>query len=263
MELWHWASGLASTALAEGGLSTGAALWLVAVVVLAGVVRGFTGFGTALVLLPLAAIVIRPVAALVLLTLLEIAGPLILLRRAWEQAERAVVGRLALGMLIGLVPGVLLMLKLPVEVFRWAVALVALAAVVLLGAGWRWTGPRGPRVQTGVGVSSGFLGGLTGLSGPPVVMFFLASPIPPHVVRANMILYLLALDLALLSALALKDTISSGLLVAAALLLPAFLAANAVGAWVFRAAPGSAAAYRPAALVLMAGAAIAGLPLWS
>jgi hypothetical protein len=36
-----------------------------------------------------------------------------------------------------------------------------------------------------------------------------------------------------------------------------------VGGWAFRAWPGAAAAYRPVALALMAGAALAGLPVWN
>lgn len=253
----------AGAALAEGGVGPGAAAWLVAVTALAGLVRGFTGFGTALVMLPLAAIVIRPVAALVLLVILELAGPLVLVRRAWAEAERAAVARMAAGMLAGLVPGLAILLVLPPEGFRWAVGAVALAAVGALASGWRWQGSRGPRVQAGVGAISGFLGGATGLSGPPVVLYQLASPVPAAVVRANLILYLLAVDAALLAGLGLSGALSGGHLVAAALLAPVFVAGNAAGGWAFRAWPGAAAAYRPAALALMAGAALAGLPVWN
>ena len=69
-------------------------------------------------------------------------------------------------------------------------------------------------------------------------------------------------DLALLVALGWQGVIGPGLLVASALMVPLFMAANGVGAWVFRAMPGSQAAYRPVALVLMALAALVGLPLW-
>lgn len=252
----------AGAALAEGGVGPGGALWLAAVVALAGFVRGFTGFGTALVMLPLAAIVIRPAAALALLVLLEIAGVVVLVRRAWAEAERAAVGVMALGMLAGIVPGVAILLALPAEGFRWAVGLVALASVAALASGWRWPGPRGPGAQATVGAVSGFLGGTTGLSGPPVVLWHLASPLPAAVVRANLILYLLAVDVALLAGLALGGALGAGHLVAALVLAPVFVAANWAGAVVFRRWPGAPAAYRPAALALMAGAALAGLPVW-
>jgi uncharacterized membrane protein YfcA len=256
---WLDAAGMA---LAAGGLGAGAAAWLAGGVALAGFVRGFTGFGTALVMLPLAAIVIRPAAALALLVLLEIAGIVVLARRAWAEAERRAVGIMALGMLAGIVPGVAILLALPVEGFRWAVGLVALASVAALAAGWRWPALRGPGAQVAVGAVSGFLGGATGLSGPPVVLWHLASPLPAAVVRANLILYLLAVDVALLAGLALGGALAAGHLVAAALLAPLFMAANGAGAALFRRWPGAPAAYRPAALALMAGAAVAGLPVW-
>ena len=259
MPAWLQAAG---AALAEGGLGAGALAWLVAVVALAGFVRGFTGFGTALVLLPLAAVVIRPAAALALLVLLEIAGVLLLAGRAWAEADRPAVGCLALGMLAGIGPGVAILLALPADGFRWAVGLVALASVAALASGWRWPGPRGPGAQAAVGAVSGFLGGATGLSGPPVVLWHLASPLPAAVVRANLILYLLAVDVALLAGLALGGALAAGYLVAAVLLAPPFMVANAAGAALFRRWPGAPAAYRPAALALMAGAALVGLPVW-
>ena len=253
---------MAGPALTPGGLTPGGWAFLTGAVALAGVVRGFTGFGTALVLLPLAAIVVQPVAALVMLTLLELAGPLVLVRRAWAEAERRAVGIMALGMLAGLLPGVALLMRLPAEAFRWLVVIVALAGVAAIASGWRWTGSRGPAVQAGVGVVSGFLGGVTGLSGPPVVVFNLASPLPAAVVRANLILYLLALDAALLAALAWNGALGLGLVVAALLFAPVFVLGNLAGAAFFRALPGEAAAYRPVALALIAAAALAGLPIW-
>ena len=66
-----------------------------------------------------------------------------------------------------------------------------------------------------------------------------------------------------LAGLGLSGALSGGHLVAAALLAPVFVAGNAVGGWAFRTWPGAAAAYRPAALALMAGAALAGLPVWN
>jgi len=248
--------------LGPGGLGAGSAVWLIAVTGLAGLVRGFSGFGTALVFLPLSALVLHPVAALVLLLLLDIGGPLVNLPRALAEGQPRQIALLSAGMILGLIPGVAILLILPPEAFRWGVSLVALAAAGLLASGWRWRGSRGPGVQAGVGALSGFLGGSTGLSGPPVVLYYLASRAPAAVVRANMILYLFAVDLALLALLALRGQIGAGMLGAAVLLMPAFLLANAAGAAAFHALRGPERVYRLAALVLIGAAAVTGLPLW-
>ena len=252
----------AGSALAPDGLSAGGWALLMGATALAGLVRGFSGFGSALVLLPLAAIVIQPVAALVLMTLLEIAGPVVLVRRAWAEAERRSVGLMTLGMVAGVLPGVAVLMALPVDGFRWLVVIVALVAVVAIGSGWRWTGSRGPRVQMVVGAVSGFLAGVTGLGGPPVAVFNLASPLPARVVRANLILFLLALDLGLLAVLAWNGAVTAGALLAALLLVPIFVLGNLGGAAVFRALPGDTATYRHVALGLIAASAVAGLPIW-
>lgn len=252
----------ASLALSPAGLAAGGWAVLTGTVLLTGAVRGFSGFGTALVFLPLAAMVVQPVAALVLMLLLELIGPLVLVRRAWAEAERRAVGIMALGMLAGLVPGVALLLRLPVEAFRWLVAVVALLAVTAIASGWRWTGSRGAATQAGVGLVSGFMGGVTGLAGPPVVVFTLASPLPATVVRANLILYLLVLDVAFLALLIWNGAFVWGHLLAALLLAPVFVLGNLAGAAVFRALPGESGTYRAVALGLITASAVVGLPLW-
>jgi uncharacterized membrane protein YfcA len=246
---------------ALGPVSPHEAGFLLGVVLLAGIVRGFSGFGTALVFVPLASIVIPPVIAIALVVMLDMVGPLVNLRRALAEGEPRAVGWLSLGMLFGLGPGFALLLHAPVETIRWAASLTALGAAIALGLGWRWRGGRGPGVQTGVGGVSGFLGGMTGLSGPPVVLFLLAAPIAAATVRANLILYFLVLDLALLALLAATGQLGLGLVALAGALVLPFMAANYLGALAFR-WPLLSRYYRPAALGLIATGALVGLPIW-
>lgn len=246
---------------ALGPVSAAESAFLLGVVLLAGLVRGFSGFGTALVFIPLASIVIPPVVAIALVVMLDMVGPLVNLRRALSECQPRTVGWLSLGMLAGLGPGVALLIHAPVETIRWVASLTALAAVIALATGWRWRGGRGAGVQTGVGAASGFLGGMTGLSGPPVVLFLLAAPLSAATVRANLILYFLALDLALLGLLAATGQVSLALLALAAALVVPFMGANYLGALVFRWAP-AAGYYRPLALGLIAAGALIGLPIW-
>ena len=54
---------------------------------LAGLVRGFSGFGTAMVFLPFAAQVYEPVWVLVVLLTIDILGPIPALPRAWPARD--------------------------------------------------------------------------------------------------------------------------------------------------------------------------------
>ena len=63
--------------------------WLIITVIFAGIVRGFSGFGTALIFMPIAASVTSPVWAIIIMMSFDIFGPLALLPRAWRDGEPA------------------------------------------------------------------------------------------------------------------------------------------------------------------------------
>jgi len=187
-------SGL-SGALAQPGLS-----WLALTIGLAGVVRGFTGFGTALVYLPIASIFLSPPAAILSLVVLGLGGCIVLIPRAWPEAERRDVAVLSLGAIVSMPLGIALLAWLDDATVRWAVASVAALTLVLLASGWRYRGRIGRVRQAGVGALSGMVGGATGLTGPVTILFYLgAADRGSATVRANTILFLALMDLALIA----------------------------------------------------------------
>lgn len=242
------------------GVSGAALAWLAGVALFAGLVRGFAGFGTALIYMPLAAMVLGPLAALVSLTTMDLIGPIPGAIRAAPMAERRDVGRLALGLVLGVPLGLALLGQLPVEAFRYLVSGLSLAVVVLLASGFRYRGRLGGGAVFGTGAAGGFLGGLAGLPGPPAILLYMASDRPAQVVRANLLLYLVAVDLTMMAVLALSGRLEGAHLALGLVLAAPYLVGNLLGAVAFR--PGRERTYRAVAYALIAAAAIVGLPLW-
>ena len=152
-----------SAALATDGI------WLLFIgVALAGMVRGFAGFGTAMVYLPIAAQVLSPVWALLTMMLIDIIGPLPTVPRALRDGQPRDVLRLGAGALIGVPAGVAVLILMDPSVFRYAVSMLAAALLVLLASGFRYRGVVSRPMIYGTGGISGFLGGALGLAGPPV-----------------------------------------------------------------------------------------------
>ena len=234
--------------------------WLFLAVAVAGVVRGFSGFGTALVYVPVAATVLPPVWTLITLVMIDLIGPLPHLPRALRDGHRRDMLRLGLGAVVALPFGVLALSQLPEAPFRWAVSLLALALLLPLVAGWRYRGVLSPAMVTGVGVLGGGLAGSTGLAGPPVIMLYMASTHGPAAIRANLILYLLLVDVLMMTVFGLNGMLSAVPLAIGGLLLPVYLLANLAGAAIFR--PERERTYRAAAYVIIAGSALSGLPLF-
>ena len=235
--------------------------WLTGAAVLAGLVRGFAGFGTALVFVPLAAIHLPPVWVIVVLTVMDLIGPLPNLPRAWRDGRPRDVAVLGAFAALGLAPGLWVLTRMDGDAFRWVAAGLCLATLAVLASGWRWTGRMTPAVLGGTGIASGLLGGLSGLVGPPVIVMHMAAPLPAAVIRANVTMFLVLWDAMLGAVLLATGRLEAApLIVGAALILP-YTAANVIGARLFH--PGREKAWRRLAYGLIAGAALAALPIWS
>ncbi|KPP87188.1 MAG: Sulfite exporter TauE/SafE [Rhodobacteraceae bacterium HLUCCA08] len=234
--------------------------WLVAGVIVAGLVRGFSGFGTAMIYLPIAGQVLSPVAAITTLIVIDLIGPLPNVPRALREAVLPDVARLGIGLVLGLPVGVAVLLAVAPEVFRYAVSGATLVMLGLLLAGWRYAGPLRAPLVLATGGASGLLGGAAGLAGPPVILVYMASPLRPAAIRANILLFLLVTDIAMLGLYALWDVFDRSVAMAGLVLAVPYLLANVAGAAMFR--PEAERTYRRIAYAIIAGSALLGLPLW-
>ena len=82
-----------TAALAEAWATQGLYL-LVFAVILAGLVRGFAGFGTAMIYMPIAGTVLPPVWALAAMMVFDALGPLPNVPRAWRDGRPRTPSRL-------------------------------------------------------------------------------------------------------------------------------------------------------------------------
>jgi hypothetical protein len=234
--------------------------WLAVVALIAGVVRGFTGFGTALIYMPVAGQFLSPFGALITLTAMDVIGPLPNLPRAFRDGHRRDALRLCAGLLVAMPLGVWVLTLVAPEVFRYSVSLLSLGLLVLLVSGWRYHGELKLAAVYLVGMLGGFLGGATGLAGPPVIMTYMASPHPAKVIRANLLLYLFGVDILMIGVLTVMGRMEPASLVLGFALAVPYLAGNLLGGWLFR--PGYERAYRAVAYGLIAISALSGLPLF-
>jgi uncharacterized membrane protein YfcA len=233
---------------------------LFAAVFAAGLVRGFAGFGSGMIIMPVAATVLDPVAAIIFMLMAELLGPLPNLPAAWRDGARGDAGRLVLGLVVAVPAGVLCLTLLSPDAFGWIVSLAVLTLLALLMAGWRYHGVLTPRLTIGTGALGGFMGGFAGIPGPPVIMLYMSSLLPISVIRANFLLYLLAFDVVMIAVFW-----GWGLFVWQAAVLGLIagvpnVIANMIGARLFD--PRADVLFRRVAYLIIATSAIIGLPLW-
>lgn len=157
---------------------------------LGGLVRGFTGFGFAMVFMPLASIVLGPVAALGLIWFIDLPVALPVAARSAKHAEwREIVPLLATATL-ALPIDVSLLTWLDRDTMRWVLALLVLTAVGLMASGWRYHGRPTVSLSLGVGALSGLCNGMASIGGMPLAVFWLgAQRNDRHKTRANLQTY--------------------------------------------------------------------------
>ena len=111
-----------------------------AISVFAGMVRGFSGFGAAMVMTPAFSALYGPAIGISLCLLLEIAVALPLLPRAVKYVDWHRIGLVLVAAGGGAPAGTLVLTEIAPEPMRWTISFVVLGAVALLASGWRFRG---------------------------------------------------------------------------------------------------------------------------
>lgn len=233
--------------------------WLVLTVIVAGLVRGFTGFGTALVFVPIAARMLTPPQVVVTLLVMDLVGPMLLVPDALKKGEPREVMLLGLGALIGIPIGVWLLTRIDPVAFRWFASITVLSLVTVLIAGWRYKTRPGRATTTGIGALSGLLGGFSGLSGPPIILLYLGGAEAAARIRANIILFFTLTEVIAAITFWLNGLLKlNSILLGLALAVP-YTIATLIGSRLFRRF--GELHFRIVAYVVITLAAISGMPL--
>lgn len=245
--------------LIPADVATRAALGICAIAFVSGTARGFSGFGSALIFMPLASSIAAPrlVAALLLIIDFLAAAPLI--PKAWRHADRKATAILVLGAVIGVPIGTWLLSRLDPVTTRWIISGFVFALLLLLLSGWRYRGKDHVALSVGIGGLSGFCSGLAQTGGPPIVGYWLGRPIPSTIARANILLFFGFCDFFSAASYAAAGLITADAIRFALVVGPVYAIGVGFGASLFGRA--SEKVFRAICYVLIAAAVVTGLPV--
>jgi uncharacterized membrane protein YfcA len=245
-------------ALIPADVSLNAAIAICAVAFVSGTARGFSGFGSALIFMPLASSIADPRLVAALLLIIDFIAAAPLLPNAWQKADRKATAVMVTGALIGVPIGTYFLSRLEPVTTRWIISTFVFALLLLLLSGWRYRGKDHAAISVGIGGLSGFCSGLAQTGGPPIVGYWLGRPLPSAIARANILLFFGASDFFSAVSYAAAGLITMNAILFAFVVGPVY----AVGVWFGASLFGKAseAVFRSICYALIAAAVIFGLP---
>ena len=222
--------------------------------VLAGTIRGITGFGAAMVLIPPLALLVGPRVAVPVTLLLETFAVAPMLPQVVRNARWPVLLPISAAAIVCVPLGSYVLLNADPQALRRAIAATVILFALLLMRGASYAGPQRLLTAVGVGGLSGTLLGATGIGGPPVILYLLAGPDPAQVSRANLTLYIIVISAAGLLAIGAHRGLGADVLQLAVLMALPFMAGVVVGSHLF--ARFSTQGFRRFTLALMLGVSV-------
>lgn len=235
-----------------------AAIVIVIAALLAGLARGFSGFGAALIFVPIGSAVLGPVVALPVLLLADMATSSRLIKTAWGNCAWSDVRGVAVGGLAGLPIGNYVLTAVDPIAVRWVIVALILASLTAMLTGWKPAHRPSPATDAGIGLISGLMSGIAQIGGPPVVIYWLATQSDPGRTRANLSVYFALMMWTSLGIFAIKGLVTAKVLWLAAVAAPGYALGIAVGARLFGLA--SPLTFRRISIALVAIATVLGLP---
>lgn len=204
------------------------------VVFLAAIVRGFSGFGFSLLTITALSLFHPPAEIIPSIFMLELAASANLLPGIWKDIHWKSLGPLVLGCLIATPIGVWALAHFPPAPMQIALSIFVLVATALMWRGFALKTMPGTFASTLAGAASGLSNGAFGIGGPPVILFYFASPAGNLAGRASLVAFFLATDVIGLANQSVHGLITWATAVQAAVYLPALLAGVWLGARSFK-----------------------------
>lgn len=210
---------------------------LILVVVIAGITRGFTGFGFAAFAVVGMNIFLTPQQSIPVVLALDVLCSAPLLRQAIRQGDLPTFKFLTLGSIAGIPIGLSLLFLIPSVTLKMAICIAILVFSVLLLLDFRISGTDKTWTKFAFGLFAGAGTSSASVGGPMIVCYMLSSTLGAATQRATMIMFFVVSELIALIALFISGLVGIEVLTLVATLLIPTLMSVKIGQWLFNKRP--------------------------
>ncbi len=199
------------------------------VVVFSGFLRGFIGFGSGLLMIPVLSYFYSPVFAMIFNIVIEIPATIYLTFVGIKKSNLREITPMMFTMMLTIPFGTIFLVSVDEQIIRTLMSLLLIFFVILIATGWRIKSTITKYVLVLGGAISGLMQGATGMGGPPYVTVLLSKNDSDDVARANILVITSGLVISAIISLYYFGLFTKDILLTGAISAPIYVFATYIG----------------------------------
>ena len=160
-------------------------LLIVLVILFSGFIRGFLGFGSGLITIPILSYLYSPIFAMVFNIAIEIPATIYLTYVGAKSCKFKEISPMFFAMMLTIPIGTIFLISVNEQLIKIIMSILVIFFVILIATGWKLKASITKYVLTISGVISGLMQGATGMGGPPYATVLLSKGDNDEVTRGN------------------------------------------------------------------------------
>ena len=163
-------------------------LLIVLVILFSGFIRGFLGFGSGLITIPILSYLYSPIFAMVFNIAIEIPATIYLTYLGAKSCKFKEISPMFFAMMLTIPIGTIFLVSVNEQLIKIIMSILVIFFVLLIASGWKLKATVTKYVLTISGVISGLMQGATGMGGPPYATVLLSKGDSDNVTRGNILI---------------------------------------------------------------------------
>ena len=199
------------------------------IIIFSGFLRGFIGFGSGLLMIPILSFFYSPIFAMVFNIVIEIPATIYLTFVGIKKSNLREITPMMFTMMLTIPFGTIFLVSVDEQIIKTLMSLLLIFFVILIATGWRIKSTITKYVLVLGGAISGLMQGATGMGGPPYVTVLLSKNDSDDVARANILVITSGLVISAIISLYYFGLFTKDILLTGAISAPIYVFATYIG----------------------------------
>ena len=203
--------------------------YLILVILFSGFIRGFLGFASGLITIPILSFLYSPIFAIAFNIVIEIPTTIYLTYVGAKKCNFREISPMFFSMLITIPIGTIFLVSTDEQVIRIIMSIFVIFFVILIASGWRLKSAITKYVLIITGIISGLLQGITGMGGPPFATILLSKGDENDVTRGNILIMSTGIVISAICSMYYFDLFTKEILLTGMITSPLYILASYIG----------------------------------